>query len=69
MHERSLVEKNAVALQEQKIKPMSLLGRLQREQKPIPLPDGSVLEPPPFARPGVRLSDWRLPRYVASGAY
>jgi ribonuclease Z len=47
-----LIKKNQEALKQQGIKnPMSLLGQLQRTNKPIELPDGSSLVPPP-TRPG-----------------
>lgn len=55
-HERDMLQANSTALQAQGINPMSLLGKLQRGSQPIPLPDGSTLEPPPFSRPGVRLT-------------
>lgn len=51
--ERGLIASNEQALKEKGINPLSLLGRLQREQVPIPLPNGSILQPPPFTRPGV----------------
>ncbi|CAO3610256.1 unnamed protein product [Cunninghamella blakesleeana] len=42
-----LLEENASALKEQGIKqPLSLLGQLQRNRKPIQLPNGAWLEPP-----------------------
>lgn len=52
-----LLDQNRAALADQGIRnPRSLLSRFRNSRSPIPLPDGTMLHPPPLSIPGRKLA-------------